>query len=141
MEDWQERWDNETKGWWTSRLIPILRPWAERLHGQMDYFLAQLLTGHGCTMAYLCRIGKATEEGCRWCKSKCDDMGHTTFECPMWNAERESLWGELGEVATPDTLVPTMLSAPDKWEAVARFAEAVLRRKEEKLTEEGRGGV
>uniref|UniRef100_A0ABD2X0I8 Reverse transcriptase domain-containing protein n=1 Tax=Trichogramma kaykai TaxID=54128 RepID=A0ABD2X0I8_9HYME len=47
LRRWQSRWDRSSKGRWTHRLIPNVRSWIERRHGEVDYHLTQLLTGHG----------------------------------------------------------------------------------------------
>ncbi|XP_054283430.1 uncharacterized protein LOC129000490 [Macrosteles quadrilineatus] len=44
---WQESWERETRGRWTARLIRQVQPWVERRHGEVDYYLAQFLSGHG----------------------------------------------------------------------------------------------
>ncbi|CAB0030280.1 unnamed protein product [Trichogramma brassicae] len=44
---WQEAWDRSKKARWTHRLIPNIRVWIERRHGELNYHLTQLLTGHG----------------------------------------------------------------------------------------------
>ncbi|CAB0044536.1 unnamed protein product [Trichogramma brassicae] len=44
---WQAQWDRSTKGRWTHRLIPNISEWVERGHGEVDYYLTQLLSGHG----------------------------------------------------------------------------------------------
>ncbi|KAH8336648.1 hypothetical protein KR074_001673, partial [Drosophila pseudoananassae] len=45
---WQDCWDASTKGRWTHTLIPNLRRWVLRSHGQVDFYLTQVLSGHGC---------------------------------------------------------------------------------------------
>ncbi|CAB0034434.1 unnamed protein product [Trichogramma brassicae] len=47
LSKWQEAWDRSKKARWTHRLIPNIRVWIERRHGEMNYHLTQLLTGHG----------------------------------------------------------------------------------------------
>ncbi|CAB0038693.1 unnamed protein product [Trichogramma brassicae] len=47
LSKWQEGWDQSTKARWTHRLIPNIRVWIERRHGELNYHLTQLLTGHG----------------------------------------------------------------------------------------------
>ena len=53
MDQWQDRWTSDTKGSWTARLIKQLTEWADRKHGEINYFITQLLTGHGLFPAYL----------------------------------------------------------------------------------------
>ncbi|CAB0036111.1 unnamed protein product [Trichogramma brassicae] len=38
---------SKKKARWTHRLIPNIRVWIERRHGELNYHLTQLLTGHG----------------------------------------------------------------------------------------------
>ncbi|CAB0042903.1 unnamed protein product, partial [Trichogramma brassicae] len=42
----QEAWDRSTKARWTHQLIPNIKVWIERRHGELNYHLTQLLTGH-----------------------------------------------------------------------------------------------
>ena len=54
---WKEGWDNNTKGRWTARLINQLDAWLERDHGEVNYYLTQLLTDRHFR-AYLHRMEK-----------------------------------------------------------------------------------
>jgi len=56
IEAWQRRWNNATTGRWTHRLIPSLTPWLQRRHGQVDHYLTQMISGHGCFKEYLQRF-------------------------------------------------------------------------------------
>ncbi|CAB0029845.1 unnamed protein product [Trichogramma brassicae] len=47
LSKWQEAWDRSEKARWTHQLIPNIRVWIERRHGELNYHLTQLLTGHG----------------------------------------------------------------------------------------------
>ena len=53
MDKWQQDWANSNKGRWTYRLIPSIGEWTKRRHGQVNFYLTQLLTGHGCYRACL----------------------------------------------------------------------------------------
>lgn len=55
MNDLQISWSNQTgkTAAWTKCLIPSIREWIGRKHGEVAYFLIQMLTGHGCFTAYL----------------------------------------------------------------------------------------
>ena len=56
LSEWQRRWDLSVKGRWTHRLIPDLKTWLDRRQGEVNYYLTQFLTGHGCFRAYLHRF-------------------------------------------------------------------------------------
>ncbi|XP_062539084.1 uncharacterized protein LOC134207375 [Armigeres subalbatus] len=45
---WQLTWDSSSKGTCTYRLIPNLSLWVDRKHGEVNFFLTQFLSGHGC---------------------------------------------------------------------------------------------
>ena len=82
MDTWQEQWGALiVKAAWTKTLIPDVKPWVNRTHGQVDYHLAQALSGHGAYNAYLFRIGKTDDDTCTYCDRK-DTPEHTLFHCP-----------------------------------------------------------
>ncbi|XP_057663057.1 uncharacterized protein LOC130898015 [Diorhabda carinulata] len=57
LSKWQRKWEaTHHLGAWTKRLIPELKPWHKRGHGEITYALSQLLCGHGCFVAYFCRF-------------------------------------------------------------------------------------
>lgn len=80
LDSWQRRWDEADKGRWTHRLIPNLKPRVERKHGQVDYFLAQVLSGHGGFNAYLKRFARTERAECNLC-GEYDDAEHAIFRC------------------------------------------------------------
>ena len=71
--------DGDQTGRWTYRLIPELATWLDRKHGQVGFYLAQALSGHGCFNAYLKRFKKRDDESCRYCGSLVENAEHTLF--------------------------------------------------------------
>jgi hypothetical protein len=128
MEAWQARWLEEERGRWTARLIGDLRPWVNREFGEIDFYLTQLLTGHGCFRAYLYRMRIKDSPECQYGDSNNDDALHTFFFCKRWEAEREELEAVVGPIS-PDTLVNIMLSSPRSWNAISALCKRVLRQK------------
>lgn len=51
-------------------------------------------------------------------------------ECPSWREERARLRRAVGEDLSAKSLVRSMAESADKWEAVSKFAEAVMGEKE-----------
>ncbi|CAB0044424.1 unnamed protein product, partial [Trichogramma brassicae] len=88
IEKWQSQWARSTKGRWTHRLIPNIIPWIERRHGEVNYHLTQLLTGHGCFRSYLCRTNNDTSDRCPACPLAVEDAEHVIFYCPRFAEER-----------------------------------------------------
>ena len=58
VEKWQMRWHGEQTRRWSYRLILELATWLNRKHGEVGFYLAQALSGHGCFNAYLRRFKK-----------------------------------------------------------------------------------
>ena len=60
LDAWQHEWDCAEKGRWTRRLIGQLRPWTERKHGEVNYYITHFLTGHGSFLACFYKIGEVS---------------------------------------------------------------------------------
>ena len=135
---WKERWEEGKKGAWTRRLLPALDPWLDRGHGEVNYHLTQMLTGHGCFRAYLRWIRKAPTDSCVYCQDQVDDVEHAIFECGAWKEARETMEKTTGRV-TPDNIVAKMLEEEEKWRAVSDYVRIVVTAKETADREEERG--
>lgn len=97
VEKWQYQWNNgrATAGW-TRELIPNIGPWLGCKHRQIEYYITQVLTGHGCFKAYTHRIGKTINESCDHCDAEVDNAKHTLFSCPRWQPQRNACNDVLG---------------------------------------------
>ena len=130
LATWQERWDtNVSTAQWTKTLIPDIRPWLTRGHGEVEYFLTQLLTGHGSFRSYLSRIGKADSENCHYCQDP-DNPGHAVFECERWSSSRRETEAAVGEELTPANIIGKMLDRETNWTVIHQFVKRTLARKE-----------
>ncbi|XP_070854063.1 uncharacterized protein [Drosophila suzukii] len=117
-----------SKGRWTHKLIPSIEPWLSRRHGQVDFYLTQALSGHGCFRSFLKRFGHDTEDGCPECGSGIvEDAQHILFECRRFGYDRQILMETTGARVRPETFVPLMLLKEANWEATAAYAASVLR--------------
>ncbi len=56
LRKWKERLSESSKGQWTRLLIRNLDAWLERGHGQMNFYLTQVMSGQGAFNAYLFRM-------------------------------------------------------------------------------------
>lgn len=125
--DWQTRWTASVTGAWTRRLIPNVEPWLKRQHGDLDFWVTQTLSGHGCFRHYLFGKRRAISPNCPYCGEE-DTAEHTVFFCPRWLLERnacESLVGPL----TVNGLVPKMLDSADQWVTVTGFLRDIIQKK------------
>lgn len=124
MAEWQRRWEDSTKGRWTHRLIPSIETWLSRKHGEVDYYLTQFLTGHGCFRAYLHRFHLDDSPYCPMCKGMPETAEHVLFECPRFQVERDAI-GAMGPQTTPDNIISIMLESEDSWSAVCGAASKI----------------
>jgi len=96
----------------------------------LTYRVTQLLTGHGCFGNFLLRIGKADTALCPHCGLDEDSADHTTIVFGMWD-ERAILIGALGPDLTLSSVIGAITASKEAWLAFAKFAENVMRAKED----------
>lgn len=89
LNNWQLRWTNSPNLLWTKRLIQDILPWINRKHGEVDFCITQVLSGHGCFRSYLKRFRLTADPNCPHCDIV-DDAEHTVFYCLRWTTEREA---------------------------------------------------
>ncbi|CAB0041534.1 unnamed protein product [Trichogramma brassicae] len=126
LSKWQEAWDRSTKARWTHRLIPNIRTWIERRHGELNYHLTQLLTGQGFFKHHSQRYDHNQSAQCPVCPTSIENAEHVFYHCPRFSGERERLHALLHEVMTPENTTRLMLVSEPNWLAVASFAHSVV---------------
>lgn len=129
LREWQDRWRTSDRGRWTARLIPNIETWLTRKHGETDFYLTQMLTGHGSFNAYLFRMGLHNSPSCRYCPYKIDDAEHTFFECVRWKNLKSETEMTLGMALNPQCLIKIMLESEENWNEIAAYAQRLLRAK------------
>ncbi|GIX87730.1 uncharacterized protein CDAR_617151 [Caerostris darwini] len=83
MAEGQNNWTNSTKGRSVHDLFPKVS--VDRIQG--DFFLNQLITGHGALAKYRERFfGKSAI--CQ-CGHQPEDTHHIVYECPLWSQMRQ----------------------------------------------------
>jgi len=112
-------------------ILPHLNKWMSRSWGGMTFHVTQLLTGHGCFGDFLKRIGKVDNAICPFCNLEDDSADHTVRRCPEWQRERNDLMDAIGPDITLQGIVREIVSSRVSWVAFAKFAGAVMLRKEE----------
>lgn len=132
---WQKRWDDEMdKAQWTKRLVRDIKPWIDCKHRKLDYCLTQALTAHGVFRFYAKRMGKDTSDECIYC-AKTDTAEHTLFECWKWDQIRQQTYGIVGNILTPETIVPKMLENKENWRSIHHMIQQIMRQKEKEELE------
>lgn len=141
LREWEQRLQQAAAGRWTAQLIGGLIPWTSREHGEVNFYLTQLLTGHGMFNAYLYRCNRKTSLYCDYCPEEEDDVRHTFFVCKRWSASRTTLEEAVGPTLAVENIVTLMLQSQANWEAVAQYAESVIRNKKREEQERERAEV
>ncbi|GBP51463.1 Putative 115 kDa protein in type-1 retrotransposable element R1DM [Eumeta japonica] len=123
---WQRQWDAAEKGRWTHYLIPRIDVWLNRSHGEVNFYLTQMLSGHGCFREYLHRFKHDNSPECPSCPGVIENAKHVFFECPRFYPQRDQLENVLQQSIQPETIVEAMLSSKASWNAINTFATEVL---------------
>lgn len=129
---WQEEWEDASDGRWTFRLIPTIDPWASRKFGDVNFQMAQVITGHGCFGTYRAKYTGVADDRCLICDEIQDDVLHAVFKCPGVHRWRWGLCRSLDiDELTPENMVKLMLSSPSAWEAIKGYLTRCMKFREE----------
>ncbi|KAI5703571.1 hypothetical protein M8J75_013476 [Diaphorina citri] len=128
IQRWNERWGREINGAWTRRLIPNLKPWVTRTHGNITYHLTQLLAGHGNFASYLHRFRIYDSPTCMYCPL--EDTAEHIFQCPRWSNVFQEANSKLNTTLSPENLVPTMLRCEEDWNVLLSMVTNIMKQKE-----------
>ena len=126
---WEKRWKESNKASWTRKMIRDLRTWIHREHGELSYYMTQVLSGHGNFGSYLYKLKIAESPLCQYCQEQEDSVEHTIFICGKWGKERKNAELILGPVA-PDTIVDKMLESKENWNAANILFRDILSAKD-----------
>ncbi|XP_062141888.1 uncharacterized protein LOC133849849 [Drosophila sulfurigaster albostrigata] len=94
----------------------------ERKHGQVNFHLTQVLSGHGCFRSYLHRFGHEASGNCSECGTLED--AHTMFACKIYGSLRNDLKGHLAYRLR--WVVPLMLQSVGNWVVICEFVSTVM---------------
>jgi len=111
-------------------LLPHVEAWMTRSWGGLTFPVTQLLTGHGCFGSYLQRIRRAEIATCPFCGVEDDTPEHTLESCTQWFDDRCNLMGVIGPDLSLSNVIRAIASSRESWIAFSRFAENVMRKKE-----------
>ncbi|KAJ8956913.1 hypothetical protein NQ318_014331 [Aromia moschata] len=131
IRKWQREWEDTVEvGQWTKRLIPNVATWTNRKHGNVDYYLTQMLSGHGCFAAYLHKFALIESDICWYCQER-DDTAHTFLHCIRWTRERTIVETAIGETLSTENITNTMIDSKEGWDVIAQMAKGIISKKEE----------
>lgn len=130
LMDWQEAWDMSEKGDWTYKLIPKIKPWLERQHGEVNYHLSQFLSAHGAFGPYLHRIKKADSPFCLTCVNEHETPEHVLFKCPRFDGERADVINKMPTI-NAENLIELMCSSEELWTVASSAITKIMTRLDE----------
>lgn len=126
---WQDKWENTTKGRWTRKLIPDIQAWINRPYGEVDYFLSQALSGHGCFRKYLYDRRRTDSEQCNYC-DLVDDAEHTLYTCPKWDLPRSQFTQQTGQEFNIVNMMRSLRTSKDTWSKAYATIRTIIESKE-----------
>lgn len=124
LEKWQSRWDESPKGRWTHKIIPNIKCWLERKHGETNYFLTQFLSGHGGYRSYLYRFGLDESPMCPCC-NVLENPEHVVFFCPRFKEERERAEETVAQSLNVGNIVNILIKDERCWEAICNMVSCI----------------
>ncbi|KAI5720547.1 hypothetical protein M8J77_008420 [Diaphorina citri] len=129
INNWELAWRTSSTGEWTRKLIPSIKPWVLRKHGNLNFYITQVLSGHGCFNFYLHRFKLRSSPICRYCDQS-DTAEHSLFVCARWTRNREEASNQVGETLTADNLIKNMLKSQEDWTTISRLITEIMTTKE-----------
>ena len=99
----------------------------------MNFYLTQLLTGHGCFKTYVKRIGNSASDLCEVCRE--EDSPEHILECKEWTAEKTTLQQTLKTKISKKNLIALMTENEGNWKEVSNYIVHILKAKERKELE------
>lgn len=132
MDEWGRKWSDTATGKWTREIIPDPGAWLTKKHRDLDYFVTQVLTGHGVFNKFRKRIGKSDTEDCWFHEGVTDDVAHTMLNCERWIAERNRCFEKLGiddEGVTMEETLEIATKDEEKWRHFKIMCRDILREK------------
>lgn len=115
--EWHRQWDTAQSGRRTQTIIPDLRTWRQRIHGKLNFYVTQFLSGHGGFRQYLHRFKHVSDPYCQFSSvDKVEAPEHAVTECVRLTELRRLVERELNRRLSAYELVRQMLPSPKKWE-------------------------
>lgn len=128
IREWQDRWRTSMKGRWTFAMIPDILDWTTRRHGDINYHLTQLLSGHGCFREYLYKYKHVDDPNCLYCEGRTESAEHVLMECVRFEEARHLIEQHTREPITPHGLVKYMLRSEGNWNNASLIIASIMQK-------------
>ncbi|KAH8415752.1 hypothetical protein KR222_006688, partial [Zaprionus bogoriensis] len=120
-------WQTAGNGRWTYMLINNVYEWSNRKLDELDFYLTQFLSGHGCFRQYLHIYGHDTTPLCALGCTELEDAEHIFFHCPYYRAERDGANRGVGNTLTAENIVGIMLERKKNWDCVKGMCAKIMK--------------
>lgn len=130
---WQKEWDCplDNTGKHTKGLIPNIEQWINRTHGELEYHLTQILTGHGNFNDFLYKIRKTESPYCDLCaQNEIDTPDHTFRLCSRFNNFRHNTI--LNTSKSLNEIINSMLADEKTWKYTQSKMKKLMEHKKQK---------
>nr|BAC57916.1 reverse transcriptase [Anopheles gambiae] len=135
FQEWQRAWDAAAAAptasryaVWAHRMIPDLHLWMSRRHGEVDFHLSQVLTGHGYFREYLHVCGFAPSAECPRCPGSVESVAHVLFQCEVFHEIRVELLGYgTSDPVNENNLGMKLLESPERWNSIQEAARKITK--------------
>ncbi|XP_041781978.1 uncharacterized protein LOC121598770 [Anopheles merus] len=131
LQLWQQQWDdvaannNSRYLRWAHRQVPDVRLWTGRKHGEVDFYLSQvlkILSGHAFVHEFLHVFGFAPSPDCPRCAGSVETVAHVMFECPRFADVRAEYLQGVDE----HNLGSRLLESAEWWDRIQQAARRIF---------------
>ena len=95
-------------------------------HGELDYYITQMLAGHGCYKKYLHKYKHVEDRPCLHCPHRIETDTHALMECISFIEERTKIKALLNEELTPRVFVKFLLASEVAWNETAKIVAYII---------------
>lgn len=113
-------------------ILPFFELWIERPHGSLNYYLTQVVSGHGNFRDYLYKIKKSDTPNCLFCIDAIETAQHVIESCPAWEVNRLSIRELFDGDLSISGILRQMCLDENKWKAFSDYVTSILRMKDER---------
>ena len=107
-------------------MIPDVTVWLNRQHGEVDFFLTQLMSGHGFSRKYLHKRGFASSAQRPNAVSRSRTAKHILFDFSRFEEARREILEVAGVRLTVDNLADEMCVNEHIWTTVCRLTKDAM---------------
>lgn len=130
LHQWCDLWLSSppSEDAWFKRLVPDFEEWILRDNRmETDFFLTQLLSGHGSFRYYLFRFKLVQNPNCVFCsRVVVDDAQHTFFECDRFLRMRLEIEADLNVVFNVGNFQQIIIKNLTNWIRIKRYVKDII---------------